>query len=483
MNENSLEAVKQKFLTYFKDSGRADLTVINYERALRYFYAFLKQDGVGDIKNVTQNTMQRYQDYVYKTLDHSEYTLRFYISEIRTFFGHLIKMGIIYDNPALNMQIEQKKVESIEVISRYYSLEEIIAKYRHYLKEKDVSFVFYERERVSINTFILFLEKEKVGSIYKVTSEMIEKYKSHLNSLEYQGGKNLNIYDQVEKLRSLRRFYKWLIKEKMLKDDPTAYLRIGEHLRLLKNQNSSLDKAIEKPSKSELQLYQDKFLEYKQSLGFSLETSKRLRIHLNILIRFLHSRDIQTPKTVKKEDILCYLNYLSNEYKTISGGRLAQGTKSGLIGTAKQLFSFLARFEYIQKDPALTIDSLKSDSGIPRTLMSEREINILLDMPDLTKPIGIRDKAMLETFYSTGMRASELSHLTKEDIDFTQGLIRINYPKGGRPQQRIVPIGKIALEYITLYLTKARDYLMNGVSDILFLSKSGSLLIKLIMAL
>lgn len=71
------------------------------------------------------------------------------------------------------------------------------------------------------------------------------------------------------------------------------------------------------------------------------------------------------------------------------------------------------------------------------------------------------------------MRASELCHLKEEDIDFAQGLVRINFPKGGRPQQRIVPIGRIALQCVNLYLNQARHYFLNGHPDILFLSKTG----------
>ena len=94
-------------------------------------------------------------------------------------------------------------------------------------------------------------------------------------------------------------------------------------------------------------------------------------------------------------------------------------------------------------------------------------------MPNTNTKIGIRDKAILETLYSTGIRASELAFLKIEDIDFAQGLIRINNAKGGRPFQRIIPIGKIALTYINIYITQARSYFLNGEPEILFLSKTG----------
>ena len=107
MHENSLEIVKQKFLNHLKESGRSNLTIINYERTIRYFYDFLRQKGIEDIPSITQEAILEYQDYVYEKMDHSENSLKFYINEIRRFFDHLIKLGIVCSNPVSNMQIKQ----------------------------------------------------------------------------------------------------------------------------------------------------------------------------------------------------------------------------------------------------------------------------------------------------------------------------------------------------------------------------------------
>lgn len=473
MNNKSIYTIKEEFLSYLRGAGKALATIRNFERSLKYFYDFLKTQELSLISEINPDIIMRYQDYVYENLDHSQSTLKFYINDIRRFFDHLKRMGAVYDNPIRDIQIKQKKIENIEVITRYYSLEEIVRRYRHFLKTKKISFSFFDTERVHINTFIVFLEKQGFSSIYKVTSSIIEIYMQYLNSPGYfDDGGYLNQFCQIEKLRSLRRFYKWLIKEKMIRDDPTAYLEIGKHERWLKAQKRP-KKANKDQSKTQIQTFVDKFLEYKNSLGLSPKTIIRFSYCLNVFLRFLKQRNIETIEAVGKQDILCYLNYLSNTHINPFGNRLAQATKSTLMNTVKQFFCFLYRFEYVSKDPTQTIDSLKSDSGIPRTLMTQREIDTILDLPDLSSPKGMRDKAILETLYSTGMRASELCHLKEEDIDFSQGFVRINFPKGGRPQQRIIPIGRIALQYVNLYLNQARDYFLNGNPDILFLSKSG----------
>ncbi|UCB57636.1 MAG: tyrosine-type recombinase/integrase [Candidatus Omnitrophota bacterium] len=475
MKDNSLYNAKEMFLSGLKASGRVSFTIENYQRSLRYFFHFLEEKKIGLVQEVSQDVIAQYQDYAYEKMDYSEKTLAFYINDIRRFFDYLIRQGIVCANPVKDVHIKQKRVERVEVITRYYSLEEIVRKYKQHLKTKGVSFNFYEIELVNLNTFIYFLNKTGINSIYKVTSSQIEGYKEYLNSDTYfDDGKYLNSLCQIGKLRSLRRFYKWLLKEKMIKNDSTAYLDIGRHQRFLKGQKRK--SANQEEPKSQIQLYIDKFLEYKQSLGLSDATIRRLKCHLNVFSSFLRQRNLTFVEAIRKEDILCYLIYLSNVYTTPFGKHLAQATKTGLMSTVRQFFAFLYRFEYIQKDPVLTIESLKSDQGIPRTLMSQREVNTILDMPDLTRPLGIRDKAVLETLFSTGMRASELCYLKKDDIDFVQGLVRINHAKGGRPMQRIVPIGRIALYYINLYVNHSRDFFLNGHPGILFLSKSGKLL-------
>ena len=163
VSENSVDNVRSSFFNYLAESGKAPLTIKNFKRTLRYFYSFLKQKGINTISDVTQDIIAQYQDYVYETLDHAENTLRFYINDMRRFFDHLIKMGIVYDNPIKDIQIKQKKIETVEVITRYYSIEEIIRKYRNFLKTKNVSFSFYETEKVNINTFLYFLEKTNIA--------------------------------------------------------------------------------------------------------------------------------------------------------------------------------------------------------------------------------------------------------------------------------------------------------------------------------
>lgn len=109
------------------------------------------------------------------------------------------------------------------------------------------------------------------------------------------------------------------------------------------------------------------------------------------------------------------------------------------------------------------------------TCITEQEVKIMLDQPNISTLTGLRDRAIMEVLYSTGMRASELRHLKITDIDFAAGLVSINYNGKWKSQHRIVPIGRRACEYITLYLKKVRPVLTKENDDeYIFLTLRGN---------
>ncbi len=472
-SERSLDKIKDNFINDLRKSKRSPFTIANYDRSLKCFYGFLGNKGIDDISGVNEGIIIAYQDYVYKTLDHAEGTLRFYLNDIRRFFDYLIQQGVASDNPAKTIELKAKKIETVDIVTRYYSIGEIISQYRQHLKNNGISFSFYEHERISLDTYFNFLKREKISSIYKATSSLMEKYKKYLCSPAYNNGKGLNANDQIEKLRSLRRLYKWLIKKRVIRDDPTGYLELGRYEKELKSRARGKSQAIKKAPENELIHHKDMFLQYSASIGLDHKTIIKKRGYLNSFTTYLTKRDITKILSVKKEDILAYLNYLTGVYKTRQGKSLSQGTKAEMVNAVKMFFQFLTRFEYIPKDITIYIDSVKYGRGLPKTILTRDEIDMILKLPDLNTAIGLRDRAILETLYSTGMRATELRMLKEEDIDFTQGMVRINYPKGGVSRQRIVPIGKAALYYVLQYIEKGRRSLQNGTTDILFLSHTG----------
>lgn len=136
----------------------------------------------------------------------------------------------------------------------------------------------------------------------------------------------------------------------------------------------------------------------------------------------------------------------------------------------RRFYAHLARSEPGFDDPTLLIERPKTPRSLPKAL-AEREIEGLLDAPDVTTTLGLRDRAMLELMYASGLRVSELVELPLSALNLRQGVVRVT-GKGGK--DRLVPIGEVAAERIEAYLATARPVLAKGRQPrALFLSNRG----------
>jgi len=141
-----------------------------------------------------------------------------------------------------------------------------------------------------------------------------------------------------------------------------------------------------------------------------------------------------------------------------------------LISTLKRFYQFLLHKHLIDVDPTALLKSPKINQSLPGVL-SEKEVEALLDSPDLTTPLGIRDRAILELAYSSGLRVSELVSLPFEQINLTAGLVQV-VGKGNK--ERIVPLGEYAVEWVERYVRDARPILVKQKwVDALFVSRNG----------
>ncbi len=122
------------------------------------------------------------------------------------------------------------------------------------------------------------------------------------------------------------------------------------------------------------------------------------------------------------------------------------------ISSLRKFFQYLTQFGVIDEDPMLKVDSPKKAQSLPDVL-SVKEVDRLLSMPNVSTPLGLRDRAMLETLYATGLRVSELVHLKLPDLHLEMGLIQ-TIGKGDR--ERIIPIGDVAKDWLNRYLKTTR---------------------------
>ena len=118
---------------------------------------------------------------------------------------------------------------------------------------------------------------------------------------------------------------------------------------------------------------------------------------------------------------------------------------SRLIASLRRLYRFALRENKISQDPTLQIDSPKLPRSLPKSL-SEEEVEVLLDAPNLTQSLGLRDRAMLEILYASGLRVSELVGLKVTEVSLNEGVVRVT---GKGSKTRLVPLGEEAVEWIT----------------------------------
>jgi integrase/recombinase XerD len=212
-----------------------------------------------------------------------------------------------------------------------------------------------------------------------------------------------------------------------------------------------------------MEIYKEAFLDYlKVEKGLSRNTILSYGQDLKKYFDYLKDKNIVTPQKVTRKDISDFLFSLRTVSLPVSIARS--------LSTIKSLHKFLTREKITNSNPTDLIESPKIDKKIPSFLTFE-EVTRILKAPDTRDARGIRDKAILELMYATGLRVSEVSSLKLIDVNREVGFIKC---KGKGSKERIVPLGKIAAEFITKYLDLARPQLLHKkISTFLFLAQGG----------
>lgn len=193
--------------------------------------------------------------------------------------------------------------------------------------------------------------------------------------------------------------------------------------------------------------------------GLAERTLQAYRQDLEALSRWLSARG-RILRTARREDLSAFHGSQPVAVRSMARRQSA----------FRRFYASMARNEPGFEDPTLLIERPKMPRSLPKAL-AEREVEGLLHAPDVATTLGLRDRAMLELMYASGLRVSELVELPLAALNTRQGVLRVT-GKGGK--DRLVPVGEVALEFIQSYLTQARPVLAKGRQPAaLFLSKRG----------
>lgn len=203
--------------------------------------------------------------------------------------------------------------------------------------------------------------------------------------------------------------------------------------------------------------------------GLATNTLESYERDISQYIDFLKDSGITDLNDSQKVHITNYLLHLRQK------GRAA-ATLSRTVVSLRSFYQFLVRERLLTHDPSLHMETPKMERRLPRTLSMD-EVERLLNCPSVETARGLRDKAMLEVLYATGMRVTELVSLNVSSLNLAMGFVRV-IGKGSK--ERIIPLGSVAISYLDLYLQTAHHKLLKPHSerDCLFLNQLGTRLTR-----
>jgi len=205
--------------------------------------------------------------------------------------------------------------------------------------------------------------------------------------------------------------------------------------------------------------------------GYSPATVRSRRFELAALCSFLGGLGIFDVADVSFSALESYQRHQFHHRKA-DGTPLSFRTQSHRLVAVKLLFSWLARQGRLAFDPAAGIELPKVERRLPESTLTAEEVEAVLAGPDVSTPLGLRDRAVLEVFYSSALRRSELIGLRISDMDGARGTVFVRHGKGGK--DRYVPIGERALAWARRYVEEVRPSLAKYPdAGVLFLSASG----------
>ena len=215
------------------------------------------------------------------------------------------------------------------------------------------------------------------------------------------------------------------------------------------------------------------FLQYNEAMavrGYSESTLHRRESDIRRFVGWCDERSINTPQDVTKPILERYQKHLYY-YRQANGEPLSPTSQNHYLVSVRQFFKWLTQQNHLLYNPASELVIVKQSTTLP-VVLSVEEVERLLQQPDLRTLQGVRDRAILECFYSTGMRRSELCNLSVQDVNLARATVLVKHGKGNK--ERLLPIGQRALSWLERYLQNVRPELLLDIKEqTLFLNDYG----------
>jgi integrase/recombinase XerD len=215
----------------------------------------------------------------------------------------------------------------------------------------------------------------------------------------------------------------------------------------------------------------EKHLDHLRVRDYSEYTVKNRRVHIGYFLNWAYERGIAEPVEVTRTVLEAYQRHVFH-YRKKNGEPLGFNGQHDRIVPLRVWFRWMARQHHILHNPASEIELPRLGFRLPKAVLSAHEAEQVLQQPDIRDALGLRDRAILETLYSTGMRRLELVNLQVWDLDIGRSTVTIRQGKGRK--DRIIPLGDRAALWVWKYLEESRPQLAGEPDDhVVFLSNAG----------
>jgi integrase/recombinase XerD len=229
--------------------------------------------------------------------------------------------------------------------------------------------------------------------------------------------------------------------------------------------------SFDRTASDALAWWRDAYLDALRSRNYSEETAETRGFDLKMFLGWAAERDLARAGQVTRPILEAYQRWLWR-YEKPNGQRLGWSTQRSKLGTLKDFFRWLTRQDVILHNPASELELPRPEKRLPQQALSLAEIERLLSVPNVADPLGLRDRAILELFYSTGLRRAELCRLEMADVGAERHVVTVRRGKGKK--DRVVPVGERALTWIERYVREARPRLsLDTRTQVLFLTGYG----------
>jgi integrase/recombinase XerD len=215
------------------------------------------------------------------------------------------------------------------------------------------------------------------------------------------------------------------------------------------------------------------YLEWMRVKNYSPRTVENREVYLGFFLVWCEERGVSRPSEVTKPILERYARWLYHYRKPEDGRPLSFRAQHSRLVPVRAFFKWAARANHLLYNPASELELPKLEHRLPKAVLTATEADQVLNQPDTADPLGVRDRALLEVFYSTGMRRSELLGLGRYDLDVDRGTVMVRQGKGRK--DRMIPIGERALAWIDRYVTEVRpDLAVEPDDGTLFLTNEGT---------